>query len=159
MKSSKSSGKISAKWVPIFSICSFFLGIMFTNKYVYCKNFNSLEFFGFIGISPLQNSWSINPNFYFRFWVPLESNNQLITQKRRDQELQIVSEDCNARKKVQSLPIDVWFNFSSFSLSFFPPLCFSIWFLFSIESRKSGHEYHEWGLQNPWSSYVSSIHF
>ncbi|KAH6775034.1 Galactosyltransferase family protein [Perilla frutescens var. hirtella] len=62
---SKSSGKISSKWIPIFSICFFFLGMMFTNK----------------------------------FWVPLESNNQLITQQRRDQELQIVSEDCNTRKK------------------------------------------------------------
>ncbi|KAG6422817.1 hypothetical protein SASPL_113198 [Salvia splendens] len=33
------------------------------------------------------------------FWVSLESNNQLITQQRRDQELQIVSEDCNTKKK------------------------------------------------------------
>lgn len=31
---------------------------------------------------------------------PVESNNQLITQQRRDQELQIVSEDCNTKKKV-----------------------------------------------------------
>lgn len=41
---SKSSGKISAKWVPIFSICFFFFGLMFTNKYVYCKNFTFPEF-------------------------------------------------------------------------------------------------------------------
>ncbi|KAL8482023.1 hypothetical protein ACS0TY_028253 [Phlomoides rotata] len=62
---SKSRGKVSAKWVPIFSICFFFLGMMLPNK----------------------------------FWGPLESNNQLITQKIRDQELQIVSEECNTSKK------------------------------------------------------------
>ncbi|KAL0323372.1 UNVERIFIED_CONTAM: Beta-1,3-galactosyltransferase 7 [Sesamum angustifolium] len=62
---SKGNGKVSAKWIPIFSICFFFIGMVFTNKY----------------------------------WGPLESNNQLITQQRRDQELQIVSEDCNTRKK------------------------------------------------------------
>lgn len=37
---------------------------------------------------------------FCRFRVPLESNSQLITQQRRDQELQIVSEDCNTKKKV-----------------------------------------------------------
>ncbi|KAL9173316.1 hypothetical protein ABFS82_03G105700 [Erythranthe guttata] len=63
---SKSSTKVSAKWIFIFSTCSFFLGIMFTNK----------------------------------LWVPLESNNQLITLKRRDQEeLQITSSDCSTEIK------------------------------------------------------------
>ncbi|KAL0365843.1 UNVERIFIED_CONTAM: Beta-1,3-galactosyltransferase 7 [Sesamum radiatum] len=62
---SKGNGKVSAKWIPIFSLCFFFLGMVFTNKY----------------------------------WGPLESNNQLITQQRREQELQIVSEDCSTRKK------------------------------------------------------------
>ncbi|CAI9778122.1 unnamed protein product [Fraxinus pennsylvanica] len=62
----RSYGKVSAKWVPIFSICFFFLGMLFTNK----------------------------------LWAPsLESNNQLIAQHRREQELQIVSEDCNTKKK------------------------------------------------------------
>ncbi|KAL8459562.1 hypothetical protein ACS0TY_036891 [Phlomoides rotata] len=37
--------------------------------------------------------------FSNRFWGPLESNSQLITQQRREQELQIVSEDCNTKKK------------------------------------------------------------
>ncbi|KAL7128412.1 hypothetical protein ABFS83_14G315400 [Erythranthe nasuta] len=62
---SKSGGKVSAKWIPVFSICFFFLGMFFTNK----------------------------------FWAPLESNNQLITKQRLDQELQIVSEDCSNKKK------------------------------------------------------------
>ncbi|KAL7155983.1 hypothetical protein ABFS83_03G112600 [Erythranthe nasuta] len=63
---SKSSTKVSAKWIFIFSTCSFFLGMMFTNK----------------------------------LWVPLESNNQLITLKRRDQEeLQITSSDCTTEIK------------------------------------------------------------
>ncbi|KAL0326266.1 UNVERIFIED_CONTAM: Beta-1,3-galactosyltransferase 7 [Sesamum radiatum] len=61
----KSSAKVSAKWIPIFSICFFFLGMMFTNK----------------------------------FWGRLESDNQLITQRRREQELQIIAEDCNSEKK------------------------------------------------------------
>ncbi|XP_042060214.1 beta-1,3-galactosyltransferase 7-like [Salvia splendens] len=59
------NAKVSAKWIPIFSISFFLIGMVFTNK----------------------------------FWVSLESNNQLITQQRRDQELQIVSEDCNTKKK------------------------------------------------------------
>ncbi|KAH6780385.1 Galactosyltransferase family protein [Perilla frutescens var. hirtella] len=59
------NAKVSVKWIPIFSVCFFFIGMVFTNK----------------------------------FWGPLESNNQLITQQRRDQELQIVSEDCNTKKK------------------------------------------------------------
>ncbi|KAL7086273.1 hypothetical protein ACP275_14G329300 [Erythranthe tilingii] len=62
---SKSGGKVSAKWIPVFSICFFFFGMVFTNK----------------------------------FWAPLESNSQLITKQRLDQELQIVSEDCNNKKK------------------------------------------------------------
>ncbi|XP_073288142.1 beta-1,3-galactosyltransferase 7-like isoform X2 [Primulina huaijiensis] len=61
----KSTGKVSAEWIPIFSICFFFFGMLFTNK----------------------------------FWVPLQSNNQLITQHRRDQELQVVSEDGTTKNK------------------------------------------------------------
>ncbi|CAA0840852.1 Beta-1-3-galactosyltransferase 7 [Striga hermonthica] len=61
----KNNGKVSVTWIPIFSICFFFIGMGFTNK----------------------------------FWGPLDSNNLLITQQRRDQELQIVSEDCNTKKK------------------------------------------------------------
>ncbi|GER38711.1 galactosyltransferase family protein [Striga asiatica] len=37
--------------------------------------------------------------FTNKFWGPLESNNLLITQQRRNQELQIVSEDCDTKKK------------------------------------------------------------
>ncbi|KAL2520073.1 Beta-1 [Forsythia ovata] len=61
----KSNGKVSAKWIPIFSIFFFFLGIIFSNK----------------------------------FWVPLDTNNQLISQHRNEQELKIVSEDCTTNKK------------------------------------------------------------
>ncbi|PIN06614.1 Galactosyltransferase [Handroanthus impetiginosus] len=70
---SKSNGKVSVKWIPIFSICFFFIGMIFTNK----------------------------------FLSPFESNNQLITQQRRDQELQIVSEDCNTKKKKADQEKDV----------------------------------------------------
>ncbi|XP_042064846.1 beta-1,3-galactosyltransferase 7-like [Salvia splendens] len=59
------NAKVSAKWIPIFSISFFLIGMVFTNK----------------------------------FWGSLESKRQLITQQRRDQELQIVSEDCNTKKK------------------------------------------------------------
>ncbi|XVF39432.1 hypothetical protein PTKIN_Ptkin01aG0034100 [Pterospermum kingtungense] len=34
-----------------------------------------------------------------RFWVPPESNGQLLSQRRREQELQIVAEDCDTNKK------------------------------------------------------------
>ncbi|CAA3003324.1 beta-1,3-galactosyltransferase 7-like [Olea europaea var. sylvestris] len=61
----RSYGKVSAKWVPIFSLCFFFLGMFFTTK----------------------------------LWISLESNKQLIAQHRREQELQIVSEDCTTKKK------------------------------------------------------------
>lgn len=62
---SRNSGKVSVKWIPIFSISFFFIGMLFTN----------------------------------RFWVPPESGGQLISQHRREQELQIISEDCTTKKK------------------------------------------------------------
>ncbi|XP_057798674.1 beta-1,3-galactosyltransferase 7-like isoform X2 [Salvia miltiorrhiza] len=67
------NAKVSVKWIPVFSICFFMIGMVFTNK----------------------------------FWGSLESNNQLITQQRRDQELQIVSEDCNTKKKAEDKDNDV----------------------------------------------------
>ncbi|XP_059630847.1 beta-1,3-galactosyltransferase 7 isoform X3 [Cornus florida] len=69
MKSrSSSGGKVSAKWIPIFSISFFVLGTLFTN----------------------------------RLWVSLESDNdQLISRPRHDEELQIVSEDCLTKKKME----------------------------------------------------------
>ncbi|OMO84875.1 Glycosyl transferase, family 31 [Corchorus olitorius] len=36
--------------------------------------------------------------FSNRLWVPPESNGQIISQHRREQELQVVSEDCNTKK-------------------------------------------------------------
>ncbi|PHT50072.1 Beta-1,3-galactosyltransferase 7 [Capsicum baccatum] len=60
------SVKVSIKWIPIFSIAFFFIGMLFSN----------------------------------RWWSPTESGSQLIAQHRRDQELQVVSEDCNSKKKV-----------------------------------------------------------
>ncbi|KAL3504050.1 hypothetical protein ACH5RR_033891 [Cinchona calisaya] len=62
---SRNSGKVSVKWIPIFSIAFFFIGMLFTN----------------------------------RLWVLPESSNQLIAQHRREQELQIISEDCATKKK------------------------------------------------------------
>ncbi|XP_047983472.1 beta-1,3-galactosyltransferase 7-like isoform X1 [Salvia hispanica] len=82
------TAKVSLKWIPIFSISFFFIGMLFTNKYV----FANFPFQGFLRFS--SNGFCV-----CRFWGSLESNNQLITQQRRDQELQIVSEDCNTKKK------------------------------------------------------------
>ncbi|XP_031098698.1 beta-1,3-galactosyltransferase 7-like isoform X1 [Ipomoea triloba] len=59
------NAKVSAKWIPLFSIAFFFLGMLYTN----------------------------------RLWGPPESTNQLIAQHRRDQELQVISEDCTTKKK------------------------------------------------------------
>ncbi|KAM3305960.1 beta-1,3-galactosyltransferase 7 isoform X2 [Capsicum chacoense] len=67
------SVKVSIKWIPIFSIAFFFIGMLFSN----------------------------------RWWSPTESGSQLIAQHRRDQELQVVSEDCNSKKKKQGHEKDV----------------------------------------------------
>ncbi|KAM7510981.1 hypothetical protein LguiB_009856 [Lonicera macranthoides] len=61
----RGSGKISAKWIPIFSISFFFLGVLFTN----------------------------------RLWTPTESDSQLISRHQREQELQVITEDCTTKKK------------------------------------------------------------
>ncbi|KAJ8551237.1 hypothetical protein K7X08_000607 [Anisodus acutangulus] len=70
---SRHSVKVSVKWIPIFSIAFFFIGMLFSN----------------------------------RLWSPSESGSQLIAQHRRDQELQVVSEDCNEKKKKQGQDKDV----------------------------------------------------
>ncbi|KAK3000527.1 hypothetical protein RJ639_021866 [Escallonia herrerae] len=62
---SRNSGKVSVKWVPLCSICFFFLGMLLTN----------------------------------RLWAPPESDGQFISRHRREQELQIVSDDCRTKKK------------------------------------------------------------
>ncbi|XP_004300420.1 PREDICTED: beta-1,3-galactosyltransferase 7 isoform X2 [Fragaria vesca subsp. vesca] len=62
----RSSGKISAKWIPIFCVPSFLLGMLITS----------------------------------RMWAVPESNGQLISTRRQEQELQIVSEDCATKKKL-----------------------------------------------------------
>lgn len=63
----RTSSKISAKWVPIFSVFSFILGMLITS----------------------------------RMWEPHESNGLIISQHQRDQELQVISEDCATKKKQQ----------------------------------------------------------
>ncbi|XP_060198142.1 beta-1,3-galactosyltransferase 7 isoform X1 [Lycium barbarum] len=70
---SRHSVKVSVKWIPIFSIAFFFIGMLFSN----------------------------------RLWSASESGSQLIAQHRRDQELQVVSEDCNDKKKKQGQDKDV----------------------------------------------------
>lgn len=40
--------------------------------------------------------------FTNRLWVPPESNEQLMSRHRRDQELQVVSDDCNIKKPAQN---------------------------------------------------------
>ncbi|KAL9312614.1 hypothetical protein ACSQ67_018066 [Phaseolus vulgaris] len=56
--------KISASWIPIFSVFSFILGMLITS----------------------------------RMWDPPESNGMLIAQHQRDQQLQVISGDCETKK-------------------------------------------------------------
>ncbi|KAK7353131.1 hypothetical protein VNO80_18570 [Phaseolus coccineus] len=56
--------KISASWIPIFSVFSFILGMLITS----------------------------------RVWDPPESNGMLIAQHQRDQQLQVISGDCETKK-------------------------------------------------------------
>ncbi|XP_024020801.1 beta-1,3-galactosyltransferase 7 isoform X1 [Morus notabilis] len=65
---SRSSGRVSTKWIPIVCMSSFFLGVLIT---ISCS----------------------------RMWTPPESNSQLISSRRHEQELQIVAEDCATKKK------------------------------------------------------------
>ncbi|XP_027939610.1 beta-1,3-galactosyltransferase 7-like isoform X1 [Vigna unguiculata] len=60
----RGSAKISAKWVPVFSVFSFILGMIITT----------------------------------RMWEAPESNGVHLSNHRRDQELQVVSEDCATKK-------------------------------------------------------------
>ncbi|XP_060967771.1 beta-1,3-galactosyltransferase 7-like isoform X6 [Cannabis sativa] len=63
----RSSGRISAKWIPLVFMSSFFIGVLIT----------------------------------IRMWTPPESNNQLISTHRHEQELQVIAEDCATKKPVQ----------------------------------------------------------
>ncbi|KAL5558318.1 hypothetical protein UlMin_034529 [Ulmus minor] len=67
MMKSRSSGKISTKWIPIFCMSFFFLGMLIA----------------------------------LRMWAPLETDNQIISTRRHEQELQVVAEDCATKKPVQ----------------------------------------------------------
>ncbi|KAF4382182.1 hypothetical protein F8388_008668 [Cannabis sativa] len=64
----RSSGRISAKWIPLVFMSSFFIGVLIT----------------------ISSS---------RMWTPPESNNQLISTHRHEQELQVIAEDCATKKK------------------------------------------------------------
>ncbi|KAK1263264.1 Beta-1,3-galactosyltransferase 7 [Acorus gramineus] len=58
--------KVSIKWILIFCVSSFLLGMLFTN----------------------------------RLWSPPETNTQMLSRRRQEQEkLQIVSEDCHTKRK------------------------------------------------------------
>ncbi|KAK3427537.1 hypothetical protein EUGRSUZ_F03738 [Eucalyptus grandis] len=66
MKSRGGGGnRISTKWIPIFCISFFLLGILISN----------------------------------RMWSPPESSGQFVSRARREQELRMVSEDCDSKKK------------------------------------------------------------
>lgn len=70
---SRASTKISAKWIPIFSVFSFLIGMLITT----------------------------------RMWEQPESNGVIISKHQRDQqELQVISEDCDVTKKKQEKPKD-----------------------------------------------------
>lgn len=119
---SRNSGKVSAKWVPIFSIAFFFIGMLFTNRF-----FNLFFLFSFelcVFLFDLVEFWFIGFggwSFHFcRFWTPPETGNQLISQHRREQELQIISEDCTAKKKV-------WFCIEFFKEFWNLDFPFSFW--------------------------------
>lgn len=69
----RASTKISAKWIPIFSVFSFLIGMLITT----------------------------------RMWEQPESNGVIISKHQRDQqELQVISEDCDVTKKKQEKPKD-----------------------------------------------------
>lgn len=69
----RTSTKISAKWIPIFSVFSFLIGMLITT----------------------------------RMWEQPESNGVIISKHQRDQqELQVISEDCDVTKKKQEKPKD-----------------------------------------------------
>ncbi|KAF8404191.1 hypothetical protein HHK36_009074 [Tetracentron sinense] len=63
---SRSSEKISTKWILILCISCFAVGMLFTN----------------------------------RMWAPQESNGQIISKRRHEQELQVISEDCTTKRKL-----------------------------------------------------------
>lgn len=70
----RTSTKISAKWIPIFSVFSFLIGMLITTS---------------------------------RMWEQPESNGVIISKHQRDQqELQVISEDCDVTKKKQEKPKD-----------------------------------------------------
>lgn len=70
----RASTKISAKWIPIFSVFSFLIGMLITTS---------------------------------RMWEQPESNGVIISKHQRDQqELQVISEDCDVTKKKQEKPKD-----------------------------------------------------
>ncbi|XP_028774998.1 beta-1,3-galactosyltransferase 7 isoform X1 [Neltuma alba] len=61
----RNSNKVAAKWVPIFSVVSFLLGMLIAS----------------------------------RIWEPTESNGQLVSLRRNNKELQVVSKESTAEKK------------------------------------------------------------
>ncbi|XP_030444434.1 beta-1,3-galactosyltransferase 7-like isoform X7 [Syzygium oleosum] len=62
---SRGGSRISAKWIPIFCVSFFLLGILFSD----------------------------------RMWSPPESSGQLVSRARREQEMRMLSEDCESKKK------------------------------------------------------------
>ncbi|XP_030444439.1 beta-1,3-galactosyltransferase 7-like isoform X8 [Syzygium oleosum] len=61
---SRGGSRISAKWIPIFCVSFFLLGILFSD----------------------------------RMWSPPESSGQLVSRARREQEMRMLSEDCESKK-------------------------------------------------------------
>lgn len=56
--------------------------------------------------------------FSNRIWGPPESTNQLIAQHRRDQELQVISEDCTTKKVCIKITTLICFESSCYFLNF-----------------------------------------
>lgn len=93
MKHKVSRRVISLRWVPFICISFFVLGAIFTSRFHKASTFILKNpFFVF-----LVDGFFC---FCFRSWEPSsDSGSQLISQRHRDHELQIVSDDC-AHKKV-----------------------------------------------------------
>ncbi|CAL5387170.1 unnamed protein product [Camellia sinensis] len=75
----RNGGKVSAKWIPVLSLAFFILVSV-------------------VKIVALVDAV---------LWVPPESDNQLLSRHRRDQQLQIISEDCTTDKKKPGQDKDV----------------------------------------------------
>nr|XP_023913493.1 beta-1,3-galactosyltransferase 7 isoform X2 [Quercus suber] len=88
MKSrSSGSGRISAKWIPIICIASFVLGVLITSSCSLLLLFSKAD------------ELVTSDRWLHRMWAAPESNGQLMSHRRQEQELPTVADDCNTKTK------------------------------------------------------------